>query len=79
MIFTLGFLTGFVVVHPKLQSQEWRLRLSSFMATGFSAFPPIIHATSVFPYQQLDQEAGLRYYYLEGLVILVGTLFYAVR
>ncbi|KAJ6178219.1 hypothetical protein N7519_008680 [Penicillium mononematosum] len=78
MIGTLGFLTGFVVVHPRLQSQRWRLlRLSTFVATGLSAFAPIIHAASIFPYQQLDQQAGLRYYYLEGLVIVIGVLFYA--
>ncbi|KAJ5254262.1 hypothetical protein N7524_011442 [Penicillium chrysogenum] len=78
MIGTLGFLTGFVVVHPRLQSQKWRLlRLSTFVATGLSAFAPIIHAASIFPYQQLDQQAGLRYYYLEGLIIVMGVLFYA--
>jgi adiponectin receptor len=76
----LAFLTGFVVVHPRLQSQKWRLlRLSTFVATGLSAFAPIIHAASIFPYDQLDQQAGLRYYYLEGFVIVIGVLFYAVR
>ncbi|KAL2697693.1 hypothetical protein AAEP93_011597 [Penicillium crustosum] len=72
MIGSLGFLTGFVVVHPKLQSQKWRLlRLSTFVAMGLSAFAPIIHAASIFPYEQLDQQAGLRYYYIEGLVIVL--------
>ncbi|CAI7589495.1 unnamed protein product [Penicillium glandicola] len=47
------------------------------MATGLSAFAPIIHAASIFPYEQLDKQAGLRYYYLEGLVIIIGVLFYA--
>ncbi|CAP86335.1 Pc20g10060 [Penicillium rubens Wisconsin 54-1255] len=80
MIGTLGFLTGFVVVHPRLQSQKWRLlRLSTLVATGLSAFAPIIHAASIFPYQQLDQQAGLRYYYLEGLIIVMGVLFYATH
>ncbi|KAF9238451.1 hypothetical protein DTO006G1_9196 [Penicillium roqueforti] len=80
MIGTLGFLTGFVVVHPRLQSQKWRLlRLSTFVATGLSAFAPIIHAASIFPYDQLDQQAGLRYYYLEGLAIVIGVLFYATH
>lgn len=46
---------------------------------GLSAFAPIIHAASIFPYEQLDQQAGLRYYYIEGLVIVVRVLFYAVR
>ncbi|KAL4889832.1 hemolysin-III channel protein Izh2 [Aspergillus ambiguus] len=80
MITILGLLTGFVVVHPRLQSKQWRsLRLSMFVATGFSAFAPIIHASLIFPYTQLDQQAGLRYYYLEGLVMLAGVFFYATR
>jgi predicted membrane channel-forming protein YqfA (hemolysin III family) len=58
---------------------RWKtLRLSTFVATGLSAFAPIIHATSIFPYAQLDKQAGLRYYYLEGLLILIGVGFYAV-
>ncbi|KAJ5578550.1 uncharacterized protein N7459_007514 [Penicillium hispanicum] len=80
MISILALLTGFVVVHPHLQGKEWRiLRLSTFVATGFSAFAPIIHAACIFPYEQLDQQAGLRYYYLEGLVIIIGVLFYATH
>ncbi|KAJ5605224.1 hypothetical protein N7510_010378 [Penicillium lagena] len=79
MISILGLLTGIVVVHPRLQSKEWRtLRLSTFVATALSAFAPIIHASCLFPYEQLDQQAGLRYYYLEGLVLITGVFFYAV-
>ncbi|KAM0252812.1 hypothetical protein ACHAQJ_007551 [Trichoderma viride] len=77
MIGSLGLLTGIVVVSPKLQSPRWRmLRLSTFVATGFSAFAPILHAATIFPYAQLDKQAGLRYYYLEGVAILTGVVFY---
>ncbi|UKZ56783.1 hypothetical protein TrVGV298_010624 [Trichoderma virens] len=80
MIGTLGLLTGIVVVSPGLQSAKWRmLRLSTFVATGFSAFAPIIHAATIFPYDQLDKQAGLRYYYLEGLSILTGVMFYVTH
>jgi predicted membrane channel-forming protein YqfA (hemolysin III family) len=58
---------------------RWKtLRLSTFVATGLSAFAPILHAASIFPYDQLDKQAGLRYYYLEGFLILIGVGFYAV-
>lgn len=58
---------------------KWRgLRTSSFVATGLSAFAPIVHAASIFPYEQLDKQAGLRYYYVEGLAIMIGVTFYAV-
>ena len=73
-------MTGVVVIHPRLQSRGWKtLRLSTFVATGLSAFAPIIHAASIFPYDQLDKQAGLRYYYLEGILILTGVASYAVR
>ncbi|KAL6152314.1 hypothetical protein ACJQWK_04362 [Exserohilum turcicum] len=80
MIVSLGALTATVVLNPSFQGPKWkRLRLSTFVATGFSAFAPIIHATSIFPYAQLDQQSGLRYYFLEGFSILVGVGFYAAH
>ncbi|KAF2494612.1 mPR-like GPCR protein [Lophium mytilinum] len=80
MIGTLCFVTGFAGVNPRLQGKKWRfVRLLAFVATGFSAFAPIIHAASIFPYEQLDKQAGLRYYYLEGLLIIIGVAFYATH
>ena len=67
------------VIHPSLQGSKWRsLRLSTFVATGFSAFAPIIHGATIFSYSQMDQQSGLRYYYLEGVLVLAGVAFYAV-
>ncbi len=43
------------------------------MATGLSAFIPIVHAATIFPYSQLDQKAVLRYPYVADGLILVGT------
>lgn len=61
-------MTGFVVVHPQFQSPKWRLfRVLAFVATGLTAFAPIIHGVSIFPYQQLDQQTGLRYNILKDL------------
>lgn len=54
------------------------LRVCTFVATGLSAFAPIIHAATIFPYAQLDKQAGLRYYYLEGVAMLTGVFFYVV-
>lgn len=72
-------MTGVVVVSPRLQSPKWRnLRVFAFVGTGLSAFAPIIHAATIFPYDQLDKQAGLRYYYLEGVSILTGVVFYVV-
>lgn len=76
---TLALFTALVVVNPRLQGRKWRLlRVSAFVATGFSAFAPIIHAALIFPYDQLDKQAGLRYYYVEGVLILIGVILYIV-
>ncbi|KAJ4303846.1 hypothetical protein N0V88_001443 [Collariella sp. IMI 366227] len=77
MITLLSALTAFVVINPRLQSRRYRvLRTCSFIATGLSAFAPIIHAATIFPYGQLDKQAGLRYYYLEGVMVIFGPGFY---
>ncbi|KAK3341878.1 mPR-like GPCR protein [Lasiosphaeria hispida] len=77
VIGVLSLLSAFIVLNPKFQSRRWRrVRVCSFAATGFSAFAPIIHAAIIFPYRQLDQQAGLRYYYLEGVLVLIGTFHY---
>ncbi|KAK4113184.1 HlyIII-domain-containing protein [Canariomyces notabilis] len=77
MIAALSLLSAFIVLNPKFQSRKWRpVRVCSFVATGFSAFAPIIHAAIIFPYHQLDQQAGLRYYYIEGVLVLIGTFHY---
>jgi len=78
-IITLGTLTVTAVIHPSVQGPKYKyLRLSTFVATGFSAFAPIIHGASIFPYTQFDKQSGLRYYYLEAILVLAGVAFYAV-
>ncbi|KAK3943813.1 mPR-like GPCR protein [Diplogelasinospora grovesii] len=80
MIIVLALLNAFVVINPKLQGPEWRLlRTGSFVATGLSAFAPIIHAATIFPYHQLDKQAGLRCYYLEGVLVLLGAWHFATH
>ena len=77
---TLGALTVYIVVHPSYQSRHYRLfRLSVFISTGLSAFAPIIHASRLFPLEQLNKQSGLPYYYIEGGIILIGALIYGTR
>lgn len=79
-ISTLGSLTVYIVVHPSYQSRQYRLfRLSVFILTGLSAFAPIIHASRLFPLEQLNKQSGLPYYYAEGGIILLGALIYGTR
>lgn len=73
-------LTLVVVLHPRLQSPRWRaLRLATFVSTGLSAFAPVMHAMAIFPLAQLDRQSGLRYYFIEGALILTGAFLYGVR
>ena len=68
------------MVHPSYQSRQYRLvRLSVFILTGLSAFAPIIHASRLFPLEQLNKQSGFPYYYAEGGLILLGALIYGMR
>ncbi|KAI3318451.1 hemolysin-III channel protein Izh2 [Xylariaceae sp. AK1471] len=79
MIGVLGLMSTIIVVNPRFQDSRWRaLRISTFVATGLSGLLPIIHAASIYPYAQLNQQAGLGYYLVEGLALIIGTVFYAV-
>jgi adiponectin receptor len=80
MIVVLGLLSTIIVVSPQFQSSRWRMfRLSTFVATGLSGLLPIIHAASIYPYAQLNQQAGLGYYLVEGLALIIGVVFYATQ
>ncbi|OJD15800.1 hypothetical protein AJ78_03980 [Emergomyces pasteurianus Ep9510] len=80
MTLVLGFLSTVIVVSPKFQSSRWRmLRLATFVATGMSGLIPIVHAASIYPYAEWNPRLGLGYYLLEGLMLIMGTLFYATH
>ncbi|KAI1346809.1 adiponectin receptor protein [Xylaria sp. FL0043] len=76
----LGLMSIIVVVNPRFQSSRWRtLRITTFVAMGLSGLLPIIHAASIYPYALLNQQAGLGYYLVEGLALIMGTVFYATH
>ncbi|KAI1291386.1 adiponectin receptor protein [Xylaria venustula] len=78
---TVGCFISGIYCNPGLQKLYWTmgsaLRISTFVATGLSGLLPVIHAASVSPLSQLNQQAGLGYYLLEGLTLIVGTVIYA--
>ena len=39
----------------------------------------IIHASRLFPIEQLNKQSRLPYYYMEGGIILLGALIYGAR
>ncbi|KLU90902.1 hypothetical protein MAPG_09427 [Magnaporthiopsis poae ATCC 64411] len=80
MISFLVLVAGAVVVSPRLQHRKWRAaRTWTFIATGMSAFAPIVHGATIFPYRQLDRQTGLSYYYVEGLLVLLGAWHFGSR
>ncbi|KAH7019529.1 adiponectin receptor protein [Ilyonectria destructans] len=73
----LGLLSTIIVVNPRFQSSRWRkLRIATFVATGCSGLLPVIHAACIYPYAQWNLQAGLGYYLVEGLALILGVVFY---
>lgn len=75
----MGLLNAYMSIHDRFGAKNWLTsRLLPFFGLGFSAFIPIIHAALIFPYEQLQKQAGLNYYYLEGVLMVTGVAFLAV-
>ncbi|POR38243.1 Adiponectin receptor protein [Tolypocladium paradoxum] len=80
MIFSMGALNAYLSMNDRYGSKNWLTsRLLPFLGLGFSAFIPILHAALIFPYDQLQRQSGLNYYYLEGVFMLIGVLFLATK
>ncbi|KAH6982261.1 adiponectin receptor protein [Ilyonectria sp. MPI-CAGE-AT-0026] len=78
LYWTMGrLLSTIIVVNPRFQSSRWRkLRIATFVAMGFSGLLPVIHAACIYPFAQWNQQAGLGYYLVEGLALILGVVFY---
>ena len=69
----------YLSMRDRYGGENWLVsRLAPFLVMGFSAFIPIVHATMLFPYDQLQKQIGLNYYYLEGVCMLTGVIFLTV-
>lgn len=76
---TLCLATAVIMVHPKFQGPRWRTpRVCIFVGTGLSGFAPLIHGISIFGFMQMLTRYGMAYYLGEGLLLILGALFYAV-
>ena len=51
---------------------------ATFVGTGLSGLFSMIHAACIYPYAQWNRQAGLGYYVVEGLALILGVIFYAV-
>lgn len=74
-----GLMSVIIVVNPRFQGSNWRsLRITTFVAMGFSGLLPTFHAACIYPWALLNEKAGLGYYLWEGSALIAGTIFYAV-
>ncbi|KAJ2973377.1 hypothetical protein NQ176_g6647 [Zarea fungicola] len=79
-IFVMGAFNSYFSLRGNNDSKDWLTsRLLPFLALSLSAFIPIIHAALIFPYDQLQKQSGLNYYYLEGVFMLTGVAFLVSR
>lgn len=78
-ILTLGSVTILIVVNPKFQGKRWRtFRVWTFVVTALSGFVPLGHGIKLFGFAQMVKQSGILYYLGEGLLLAMGTFFYAV-
>ncbi|KAM3513794.1 hypothetical protein MY11210_002519 [Beauveria gryllotalpidicola] len=79
-ILVMGAFNSYLSLYGKNESKDWLTwRLLPFLALSFSAFIPIFHAVLLFPYDQLQKQSGLNYYYLEAVFMLTGVAFLVSR
>jgi len=80
MILSLGTATIFILVNPRFQGKKYRtFRVSTFVCTGFSGFAPLAHGCAIFGFSQMIEQSGMPYYIAEGLLLMLGALFYTTR
>ncbi|KAI9166990.1 Adiponectin receptor protein [Paramyrothecium foliicola] len=61
-------------------SADWVMtRLVPSVAMAFGAAVPTLHAATIFSYEQLLKQSGLNYYYLEGVLMLIGVVLLATK
>ncbi|KAL8949887.1 MAG: hypothetical protein Q9222_004044 [Ikaeria aurantiellina] len=79
-ITVLGVLTVIILLSPGLQGLRYRtLRACTVVFTGLSGFAPLLHGISVFGVAQMNRQSGMPYYLLEGVLLIMGALFYGIR
>jgi adiponectin receptor len=78
-IITLSLISIYLLLNPKFQGPRWRtFRVCTFVGTGLSGLAPLIHGIKIFGFSQMEKQSGIAYYLGEGLLLILGALFYTV-
>lgn len=76
---TLGLVTAVMPAHPKCQDHRWRtFRVCAFVGTGLPGVAPPTHGVKLFELAQMLKHFGMAYYLGEGLLLILGAIFYTV-
>ncbi|KAB8212954.1 hemolysin-III channel protein Izh2 [Aspergillus novoparasiticus] len=80
MMITLSLVTAVMPAHPKCQDHRWRtFRVCAFVGTGLSGVAPLTHGVELFGLAQMLKHLGMAYYLGEGLLLILGAIFYTLR
>lgn len=67
------------MVSPRFQGRTWRnFRTCCFIGTGMSGLAPLAHGIYLFGFSQMLKQSGMPYYLVEGGLLALGALIYAV-
>jgi adiponectin receptor len=78
-ILTLSLITIFLLLSPKFQGRCWRnFRVCMFISTALSGFAPLAHGIHIYGFVQMQRQSGMPYFLSEGLLLIMGALFYTV-
>ncbi len=68
-----------ILMNPKFEGPRWRtFRVCTFVGTGLSGFAPLAHGLNLFGLSRMMEQSGMPYYLVEGLLLILGALFYTV-
>ncbi|KFY61292.1 hypothetical protein V497_03039 [Pseudogymnoascus sp. VKM F-4516 (FW-969)] len=72
--------TTYLIVNPKFQGRPSRkFCVCMFISTAFSGFAPLAHGIKIYGLAQMQRQSGLPYFLAEGLLLIMGALFYTMR
>jgi adiponectin receptor len=80
MIVSLSLLASVLVLHPRLQGQQFRtLRTLAFVGTALSGFVPIGHGLWLYGWKAMWVRSGMPYWLAEGVLYGAGVAFFGTR
>jgi adiponectin receptor len=78
-ILILSLIATYLLLNPKFQGQPSRkFRVCIFISTALLGFAPLAHGINIYGFAQMQRQSGMPYFLAEGLLLIIGALFYTV-